>query len=710
MRKIRILILVFLVFLLSRGETVFAQTYTSTSNGNWNTPSTWTITNTGGCGATIPTTPPLATNNRPCPVVIIINHNISRSGDLTVGNNNTVAIQIAANRTLTVEDNVNVTGYNNKNLSISGAGTLEIGEELNISGNSVANFSGSLVVEVGESINLTQASQFVSNGSLLFTAEEITINGNGSLNFQALSQSIFESTNGNFTIQGGSNVLFSGSSGIISDEDVNILGNTPAVRLEDNSFLEASRDISVQNGSQLDLEDDARMISARDLILEDQSSLNLSNTTTLQVGRNLELSDTAFILASGASEITVTGELILDDQSTLSMNDLSIIEVDEETTITTNNLSNGLRFNGTSSGTFNSSLTIDGNSSTFYAAGNSSVEFNGSVVFEGGADIFLLGDSKLNFNSTTRIRQNGTTFNPSGNAEIMFVGNVSLESSADVFLSDNSNLTIQGNLSFDNNNSTTWTSTQSATVFIEGNFSKGSNSYLTVSNSGVFEICAGTFPLQSSDARIIIGPSPAYYGGCLILPVEYLYLNASFDSFQRTGEITWATAKEWENSHFEIERAVNNIHSWTLLDQVQGTGYSDSPIEYSFIDNSLPASGGTIYYRLKQVDFEGNSSYSITKSIRVDPVQGKSAWIAYPNPSAVGSPIKIDLLNSSIYRDEPILVQISDIRGISHTFTVSEPQALTQIVNDQLENSKPGIYILLLNWGNQTEQIKLMKK
>lgn len=710
MREIRFLIFVFLVILMPGLGRVYAQTYTSNSNGNWNSASTWTITNTTGCGASIPTTPPLGTNNRPCPVVVIINHNVSRSGNLTIGNNNTVSIQIAANRTLTLEDNFDVSGNNNKNLSISGDGTLEIEGDLNISGNSVANFSGNLTVDVGESINITQASQFLANGTLQFSAEEITIDGNGSLNFQALGQSIFESTNGDINIQDGSNVLFSGSSGILSDEEINITGNTPAVRFEDNSFLEASRDIFLENGSTLNLEDDSRMISGRDVIMEDQSDLNLSNSSTLQIGRNLELSNTAFILASGSSEIMVAGELILDDQSTISMNGTSSIEVNEETTVTTDNLANGLRFNGNASGIFNSSSSFDGNSSTLYTSENATVEFNGSVTFEGGGDIFITGDSKLTFNSTTRIRGNGTTFNTLGNPELIFVGNVSLESQADVILANNSDLTLRGNLSFDNHSSTTWTNTQSATVFIEGNFSKGSNSYLTVSNSGAFEICAGTFPLQSSDSRIIIDPTPAYYGGCRILPVEYLSFTSSFNSFQRSGELTWATAKEWENSHFEIERSVNDIQSWILLDQISGAGYSDKPMEYAFVDNSLPASGGNVFYRLKQVDFNGNFTYSITRSIQINPIKGKGAWIAYPNPSAVGNAINIDLLNDSEYQDEPIFVQISDIRGRGKAFTVNEPEEVTQHVNAYLNQCTSGIYIVLLRWGNQRQQLKLIKK
>jgi len=52
------------------------------------------------------------------------------------------------------------------------------------------------------------------------------------------------------------------------------------------------------------------------------------------------------------------------------------------------------------------------------------------------------------------------------------------------------------------------------------------------------------------------------------LPIEYLYFDSNYNSQVRTGELSWATAKEWENSHFEIERAVNNVREWKAIGEV----------------------------------------------------------------------------------------------------------------------------------------------
>jgi hypothetical protein len=201
-----------------------------------------------------------------------------------------------------------------------------------------------------------------------------------------------------------------------------------------------------------------------------------------------------------------------------------------------------------------------------------------------------------------------------------------------------------------------------------------------------------------------------YYQNFRILPVEFLYFNASFNSTIRTGELSWATAKEWENSHFEIERSINNIKSWTVIDQVAGAGYSDSPVAYSFQDGNLPAAGGIVYYRLKQVDFSGTYAYSDTKSIKVAAIKGKGAWIAYPNPSSEKNTVTVDLLNRSVYYDEPILIQISDIRGVSEVFTVNQIESISEVVNAYLDRSVSGVYILQLIWGNRSQQIKLLRE
>jgi len=195
-----------------------------------------------------------------------------------------------------------------------------------------------------------------------------------------------------------------------------------------------------------------------------------------------------------------------------------------------------------------------------------------------------------------------------------------------------------------------------------------------------------------------------------ILAVEYLYFNAKYDRENRAGELTWSTSKEWENSHFEIERAVNSVKEWETIGIVEGNGYSDVPIEYSFEDQDLPASGGNIFYRLKQVDFDGSFSYSVTKSIQVEALEGSAAWIAYPNPSDMGSTVTVALLDNSENSERTIQIMVSDVRGVYQTYTVQNPEDVSAAVNSYLENARPGLYIVQIFWGNQSQVLKLVRQ
>ena len=195
-----------------------------------------------------------------------------------------------------------------------------------------------------------------------------------------------------------------------------------------------------------------------------------------------------------------------------------------------------------------------------------------------------------------------------------------------------------------------------------------------------------------------------------ILQVEYQSFEANFNDENRTGELNWITSKEWENSHFEIERAVNNPNGWEKIGEVKGQGYSESPTEYAFIDQTLPTTGGNVFYRLKQVDYDESFSYSVTRSIQVPGLKGKTNWIIYPNPSENRTSVVVGLLNTAKYNDEPIIIRISDVRGVVQTYTAATLEEVNTAVNSYLENAISGMYIVQFIWGDHSEQIKIVRK
>ena len=196
-----------------------------------------------------------------------------------------------------------------------------------------------------------------------------------------------------------------------------------------------------------------------------------------------------------------------------------------------------------------------------------------------------------------------------------------------------------------------------------------------------------------------------------ILQVEYQSFEAKYNEDNRSGILEWTTSQEWENDRFEIERATNgDLTSWKKIGEVKGQGYKDTPTSYSFEDLDLPASGGDIFYRLKQIDIDGTHAYSVTRSIQVPSLNGKSRWIVYPNPSSSGNYVSLDLLDRSKYRDEHILVRVSDVKGVFQSYSATTIEEVSEAVNYYLETAAPGIHIVQLIWGENTEQLKIIRK
>lgn len=109
-----------------------------------------------------------------------------------------------------------------------------------------------------------------------------------------------------------------------------------------------------------------------------------------------------------------------------------------------------------------------------------------------------------------------------------------------------------------------------------------------------------------------------------ILPITLIDFDATLND--DAVELTWETSSEINNEYFTIERS-SNASDWEEIQQQSGAGNS-SDIRYYQASDYYPLKG-TSYYRLKQTDFDGESSYSHIVSVQYN-VQG---FIIYPNPT-----------------------------------------------------------------------------
>ncbi|WP_210518523.1 T9SS type A sorting domain-containing protein [Hymenobacter terricola] len=110
------------------------------------------------------------------------------------------------------------------------------------------------------------------------------------------------------------------------------------------------------------------------------------------------------------------------------------------------------------------------------------------------------------------------------------------------------------------------------------------------------------------------------------LPVEL----TRFDAAAKGAgvNLTWATATEKSNDHFDVQRSATG-GVFQTIGSVQGQGNTTNAHEYAFVDSRPLA--GLSYYRLRQVDTDGTSAYSPVATVQTK-LGGEVA--AYPNPSA----------------------------------------------------------------------------
>ncbi|MCB9033972.1 MAG: T9SS type A sorting domain-containing protein [Chitinophagales bacterium] len=90
------------------------------------------------------------------------------------------------------------------------------------------------------------------------------------------------------------------------------------------------------------------------------------------------------------------------------------------------------------------------------------------------------------------------------------------------------------------------------------------------------------------------------------LPVQLTAFNATCN--ENSVELTWQTASEINNSHFEIERSTNAQDFESIATIPTQNGNANNIQNYQTVDEN-PLSTIT-YYRLKQVDNNGNYTYS----------------------------------------------------------------------------------------------------
>src|SRR5262249_36678368 len=111
------------------------------------------------------------------------------------------------------------------------------------------------------------------------------------------------------------------------------------------------------------------------------------------------------------------------------------------------------------------------------------------------------------------------------------------------------------------------------------------------------------------------------------LPVSW----GAFNAISQGSKVLldWTTMMEENTSHFIVEHSTNGSQfTGVATIQAQGNSTYEAKYKYTFATPDMTKNN---YFRIKQVDLDGKTSYSATRSVRFD--KGQVVAIqAYPNP------------------------------------------------------------------------------
>ncbi len=217
-----------------------------------------------------------------------------------------------------------------------------------------------------------------------------------------------------------------------------------------------------------------------------------------------------------------------------------------------------------------------------------------------------------------------------------------------------------------------------------------------------------TTGLLSSASSLALNTLPADFTGAdvsnpLPLPVSLVKFTANVSN--KDVVLNWNTSSESNNVGFAIERSVDGINFTEVLFE-KGNGTTLKPHRYAAIDYAAfeKEQVSTLYYRLKQVDGDGQFNYSNTVMVYSQQQQMADVKVS-PNPFT--STVDLEIISIG---DKKCSIVMSDVSGkVLLSKDINLYSGINTIQISEFSQLHSGIYFATILMGNETKVIKLIK-
>ncbi|MEO7309172.1 MAG: T9SS type A sorting domain-containing protein [Chitinophagaceae bacterium] len=195
-------------------------------------------------------------------------------------------------------------------------------------------------------------------------------------------------------------------------------------------------------------------------------------------------------------------------------------------------------------------------------------------------------------------------------------------------------------------------------------------------------------------------------GNASVNPLPIGLISFSGTKQGAVNKLSWSTASESNNKGFELEHSVDgrNFSVVAFINSKALNGNSNTVVDYDLTD-AVPFVSGT-YYRLKQVDFNGNKNVSKVILLKgLNPTKIELNYV-YPNPVSKA----LNLVITAPATEMAVIV-VTDLNGKSIIRKTISLEAGNNNIRMDIGNLATGTYFLktINKDGNDSEIKKIIK-